>query len=95
MNRVAILLIEHESVIPYLFSDLATNPLHQETDDDGLDYITRFCDQVNKEFDGAHDGVQLLVHKITSPQEKEALLGLTVSQKLGFSFGSKYWNFKN
>lgn len=54
----------------------ATSPLNQDEDD--YDAITRFCDQVNKDLDGAHEAVQLLVHKITSPQEKEALLGLTV-----------------
>ena len=38
-----------------------------------------FCDQVNKEIEGAQIAVKLLAHKIQSPQERESLYALTVS----------------
>ena len=38
-----------------------------------------FCDRVNKELEGPQISVRLLAHKIQSPQEREALYALTVS----------------
>uniref|UniRef100_A0A672Z7W9 Golgi associated, gamma adaptin ear containing, ARF binding protein 3b n=1 Tax=Sphaeramia orbicularis TaxID=375764 RepID=A0A672Z7W9_9TELE len=41
------------------------------------EYIIGFCDQINKELEGPQIAVTLLVHKIHSPQEWEALQALT------------------
>ncbi|XP_064625226.1 ADP-ribosylation factor-binding protein GGA1-like isoform X2 [Lineus longissimus] len=51
----------------------ATSPMCNGED---WDLIMKFCDHVNNELEGSITAVGLLVHKITSPQEKEALLGL-------------------
>ena len=40
-----------------------------------------FCDRVNKELEGPQISVRLLAHKIQSPQEREALYALTVSNR--------------
>jgi len=42
--------------------------------------IVGFCDRINKSPDGPQTALKLLVHKIQSPQEKESLLALIVSQ---------------
>ena len=44
--------------------------------------VMAFCDQVNNEHEGPQISVRLLAHKIQSPQEREALYGLTVSEIL-------------
>ncbi|KAI3359904.1 hypothetical protein L3Q82_014263, partial [Scortum barcoo] len=53
----------------------ATHPTNRQED---WEYIIGFCDQVNKELEGPQIAVPLLVHKIHSPQEWEALQALTV-----------------
>ena len=59
-----------------IFSDRATNPANR---DENWDSIVAFCDQVNKELEGPQIAVRLIAHKIQSPQEREALHTLTVS----------------
>uniref|UniRef100_A0A673XDZ0 Golgi associated, gamma adaptin ear containing, ARF binding protein 3 n=1 Tax=Salmo trutta TaxID=8032 RepID=A0A673XDZ0_SALTR len=52
----------------------ATHPTNRQED---WEYIIGFCDQINKELEGPQISVRLLVHKIQSPQEWEALQALT------------------
>uniref|UniRef100_A0A6Q2YBL3 Golgi associated, gamma adaptin ear containing, ARF binding protein 3b n=1 Tax=Esox lucius TaxID=8010 RepID=A0A6Q2YBL3_ESOLU len=52
----------------------ATHPTNRQED---WEYIIGFCDQINKELEGPQIAVRLLVHKIQSPQEWEALQALT------------------
>ncbi len=56
-------------------SDKATNPLNRGED---WEYIMNFCDRVNVEQEGPEIACRLLGHKIQSPQEREAMQGLTV-----------------
>ncbi|XP_033631001.1 ADP-ribosylation factor-binding protein GGA1-like [Asterias rubens] len=53
----------------------ATNPMNRDED---WEYIMNFCDRVNKELEGPEIACRLLGHKIQSPQEREAMQGLTV-----------------
>uniref|UniRef100_A0A671XDY1 Golgi associated, gamma adaptin ear containing, ARF binding protein 3 n=1 Tax=Sparus aurata TaxID=8175 RepID=A0A671XDY1_SPAAU len=55
-------------------TDKATHPTNRQED---WEYIIGFCDQINKELEGPQIAVTLLVHKIHSPQEWEALQALT------------------
>uniref|UniRef100_A0A7N8XN35 Golgi associated, gamma adaptin ear containing, ARF binding protein 3b n=1 Tax=Mastacembelus armatus TaxID=205130 RepID=A0A7N8XN35_9TELE len=63
---------EGESLESWL--NKATHPANRQED---WEYIIGFCDQVNKELEGPQIAVTLLVHKIHSPQEWEALQALT------------------
>lgn len=75
-------MVKNKATCLYLFtSDKATNPSNREED---WEYIMHFCDQVNKELEGSIVAVRLIAHKIQSPQEKEALYGLTVSSLTDF-----------
>jgi len=60
-------------------ADKCTNVLSQSED---WEAIVGFCDRINKDPDGPHTALKLLVHKMQSPQEKESLLALTVSYLL-------------
>ncbi|XP_029996397.1 ADP-ribosylation factor-binding protein GGA3 isoform X3 [Sphaeramia orbicularis] len=64
---------EGESLESWL--NKATHPTNRQED---WEYIIGFCDQINKELEGPQIAVTLLVHKIHSPQEWEALQALTV-----------------
>jgi len=44
--------------------------------------IVAFCHKVNRDLEGPQTAIRLLVHKIQSPQERECLLALTVSNWL-------------
>ncbi|XP_022608058.1 ADP-ribosylation factor-binding protein GGA3 isoform X1 [Seriola dumerili] len=63
---------EGESLESWL--NKATHPTNRQED---WEYIIGFCDQINKELEGPQIAVTLLVHKIHSPQEWEALQALT------------------
>ncbi|KAK2833549.1 hypothetical protein Q5P01_017438 [Channa striata] len=67
----------------------ATHPTNRQED---WEYIIGFCDQVNKELEGPQIAVTLLVHKIHSPQEWEALQALTVLEACMKNCG---WRFHN
>ncbi|KAM8845055.1 ADP-ribosylation factor-binding protein GGA3 [Spinachia spinachia] len=64
---------EGESLESWL--NKATHPTNRQED---WEYIIGFCDQIDKELEGPQIAVTLLVHKIHSPQEWEALQALTV-----------------
>ncbi|XP_055008894.1 ADP-ribosylation factor-binding protein GGA3 [Boleophthalmus pectinirostris] len=64
---------EGESLESWL--NKATRPTNRQED---WEYIIGFCDQINRELEGPQIAVTLLVHKIHSPQEWEALQALTV-----------------
>ena len=49
-----------------------------------------FCDQVNKEIEGAQIAVKLLAHKIQSPQERESLYALTTLEGCVKNCGKKF-----
>uniref|UniRef100_A0A672ZAP0 Golgi associated, gamma adaptin ear containing, ARF binding protein 3b n=1 Tax=Sphaeramia orbicularis TaxID=375764 RepID=A0A672ZAP0_9TELE len=51
-----------------------------------------FCDQINKELEGPQIAVTLLVHKIHSPQEWEALQALTVLEACMKNCGRRFHN---
>uniref|UniRef100_A0A7N6AW16 Golgi associated, gamma adaptin ear containing, ARF binding protein 3b n=1 Tax=Anabas testudineus TaxID=64144 RepID=A0A7N6AW16_ANATE len=51
-----------------------------------------FCDQINKELEGPQIAVNLLVHKIHSPQEWEALQALTVLEACMKNCGRRFHN---
>ncbi|XP_056890575.1 ADP-ribosylation factor-binding protein GGA3a isoform X2 [Takifugu flavidus] len=51
-----------------------------------------FCDQVNKELEGPQISAKLLVHKIQSPQEWEALQSLTVLEACMKNCGRRFHN---
>uniref|UniRef100_A0A672FNN4 Golgi associated, gamma adaptin ear containing, ARF binding protein 3b n=1 Tax=Salarias fasciatus TaxID=181472 RepID=A0A672FNN4_SALFA len=55
-------------------------------------YIIGFCDQINKELEGPQIAVPLLVHKIHSPQEWEALQALTVLEACMKNCGRRFHN---
>ncbi|KAM9769380.1 ADP-ribosylation factor-binding protein GGA3a [Menidia menidia] len=73
----------------------ATNLSNRQED---WEYIIGFCDQINKELEGPQISVRLLAHKIQSPQEWEALQGLTVLEacmkNCGRRFHSEVGKFK-
>uniref|UniRef100_A0A665VWT2 Golgi associated, gamma adaptin ear containing, ARF binding protein 3b n=1 Tax=Echeneis naucrates TaxID=173247 RepID=A0A665VWT2_ECHNA len=70
-------------------SDKATHPTNRQED---WEYIIGFCDQVNKELEGPQIAVTLLVHKIHSPQEWEALQALTVLEACMKNCGRRFHN---
>ncbi|CAK8677253.1 unnamed protein product [Clavelina lepadiformis] len=55
----------------------ATNPLNHEDD---WEFIMNFCDRVNQELEGVLTSTKLIIHKMQSPQEREALQALVVLQ---------------
>ncbi|XP_061888612.1 ADP-ribosylation factor-binding protein GGA3-like isoform X2 [Entelurus aequoreus] len=65
----------------------ATDPRNQE---DRWDCIQGFYQLVNKEADGPQVALSLLVHKIQSPQEKEALQALTVLEACMSNCGKRF-----
>ncbi|KAM9434676.1 ADP-ribosylation factor-binding protein GGA3 [Clarias gariepinus] len=67
----------------------ATHPTNRQED---WEYIIGFCDQINKELEGPQISVQLLVHKIHSPQEWEALQALTVLEACMKNCGRRFHN---
>ncbi|XP_069785473.1 ADP-ribosylation factor-binding protein GGA3 isoform X2 [Narcine bancroftii] len=67
----------------------ATNPANRQED---WEYIIGFCDQVNKELEGPQIAVRLLAHKIQSPQEWEAVQGLTVLEASMKNCGERFHN---
>jgi len=64
---------EEESLVDLL--NRATNPSNREDD---LAAIAAFVDKIKSDKDGPQMSVRLLAHKMQSPQEREALQGLTV-----------------
>ncbi|XP_077414081.1 ADP-ribosylation factor-binding protein GGA3 [Vanacampus margaritifer] len=67
----------------------ATHPTNRQED---WEYIIGFCDQVNKELEGPQIAIPLLVHKIHSPQEWEALQALTVLEACMKNCGRRFHN---
>uniref|UniRef100_A0A672FST6 Golgi associated, gamma adaptin ear containing, ARF binding protein 3b n=1 Tax=Salarias fasciatus TaxID=181472 RepID=A0A672FST6_SALFA len=67
----------------------ATHPTNRQED---WEYIIGFCDQINKELEGPQIAVPLLVHKIHSPQEWEALQALTVLEACMKNCGRRFHN---
>lgn len=67
----------------------ATHPNNRQED---WEYIIGFCDQINNELEGPQIAVQLLVHKIHSPQEWEALQALTVLEACMKNCGRRFHN---
>ncbi|XP_029363892.1 ADP-ribosylation factor-binding protein GGA3 [Echeneis naucrates] len=78
---------EGESLESWL--NKATHPTNRQED---WEYIIGFCDQVNKELEGPQIAVTLLVHKIHSPQEWEALQALTVLEACMKNCGRRFHN---
>uniref|UniRef100_A0A8D3BRU1 Golgi associated, gamma adaptin ear containing, ARF binding protein 3 n=1 Tax=Scophthalmus maximus TaxID=52904 RepID=A0A8D3BRU1_SCOMX len=70
-------------------TDKATHPTNRQED---WEYIIGFCDQINKELEGPQIAVTLLVHKIHSPQEWEALQALTVLEACMKNCGRRFHN---
>uniref|UniRef100_A0A669D457 Golgi associated, gamma adaptin ear containing, ARF binding protein 3 n=1 Tax=Oreochromis niloticus TaxID=8128 RepID=A0A669D457_ORENI len=75
--------------VSLLTSDKATHPTNRQED---WEYIIGFCDQINKELEGPQIAVTLLVHKIHSPQEWEALQALTVLEACMKNCGRRFHN---
>uniref|UniRef100_A0A8B9H5V5 Golgi associated, gamma adaptin ear containing, ARF binding protein 3b n=1 Tax=Astyanax mexicanus TaxID=7994 RepID=A0A8B9H5V5_ASTMX len=67
----------------------ATHPTNRQED---WEYIIGFCDQINKELEGPQIAVRLLVHKIHSPQEWEAMQALTVLEACMKNCGRRFHN---
>ncbi|XP_061893278.1 ADP-ribosylation factor-binding protein GGA3 [Entelurus aequoreus] len=67
----------------------ATHPSNRQED---WEYIIGFCDQINKELEGPQIAIPLLVHKIHSPQEWEALQALTVMEACMKNCGRRFHN---
>ncbi|XP_034047189.1 ADP-ribosylation factor-binding protein GGA3 isoform X1 [Thalassophryne amazonica] len=67
----------------------ATHPTNRQED---WEYIIGFCDQINKELEGPQIAVTLLVHKIQSPQEWEAIQALTVLEACMKNCGRRFHN---
>uniref|UniRef100_UPI00358F7CFB ADP-ribosylation factor-binding protein GGA1-like n=1 Tax=Myxine glutinosa TaxID=7769 RepID=UPI00358F7CFB len=65
----------------------ATNPLNNA---DEWEEIQRFCSEVNKELEGPQYATRLLSHKIQSPQEWEAMQGLTVLEACMRNCGARF-----
>ncbi|XP_037113579.1 ADP-ribosylation factor-binding protein GGA3 [Syngnathus acus] len=78
---------EGESLESWL--NKATHPTNRQED---WEYIIGFCDQVNKELEGPQIAIPLLVHKIHSPQEWEALQALTVLEACMKNCGRRFHN---
>ncbi|CAJ1076566.1 LOW QUALITY PROTEIN: ADP-ribosylation factor-binding protein GGA3 [Xyrichtys novacula] len=78
---------EGESLESWL--NKATHPTNRQED---WEYIIGFCDQINKELEGPQIAVSLLVHKIHSPQEWEALQALTVLEACMKNCGRRFHN---
>uniref|UniRef100_A0AAZ3PKB2 Golgi associated, gamma adaptin ear containing, ARF binding protein 3b n=1 Tax=Oncorhynchus tshawytscha TaxID=74940 RepID=A0AAZ3PKB2_ONCTS len=81
-----------ELVVLFVFDltiDKATHPTNRQED---WEYIIGFCDQINKELEGPQISVRLLVHKIQSPQEWEALQALTVLEACMKNCGRRFHN---
>ncbi|XP_075994899.1 ADP-ribosylation factor-binding protein GGA3 [Genypterus blacodes] len=78
---------EGESLESWL--NKATHPTNRQED---WEYIIGFCDQINKELEGPQIAVTLLVHKIHSPQEWEALQALTVLEACMKNCGKRFHN---
>ncbi|CAL8272255.1 unnamed protein product [Lota lota] len=78
---------EGESLESWL--NKATHPTNRQED---WEYIIGFCDQINKELEGPQIAVKLLIHKIHSPQEWEALQGLTVLEACMKNCGRRFHN---
>ncbi|XP_071390618.1 ADP-ribosylation factor-binding protein GGA3 isoform X2 [Centroberyx affinis] len=78
---------EGESLESWL--NKATHPTNRQED---WEYIIGFCDQINKELEGPQIAVKLLVHKIHSPQEWEALQALTVLEACMKNCGRRFHN---
>ncbi|KAM8825219.1 ADP-ribosylation factor-binding protein GGA3 [Synchiropus picturatus] len=78
---------EEESLESWL--NKATHPTNRQED---WEYIIGFCDQVNKELEGPQVAVTLLIHKIYSPQEWEALQALTVLEACMKNCGRRFHN---
>ncbi|KAF7654248.1 hypothetical protein LDENG_00072400 [Lucifuga dentata] len=78
---------EGESLESWL--NKATHPTNRQED---WEYIIGFCDQINKELEGPQIAVTLLVHKIHSPQEWEALQALTVLEACMKNCGTRFHN---
>uniref|UniRef100_A0A8C4E1I9 Golgi associated, gamma adaptin ear containing, ARF binding protein 3b n=1 Tax=Dicentrarchus labrax TaxID=13489 RepID=A0A8C4E1I9_DICLA len=74
---------------PQPVEDKATHPTNRQED---WEYIIGFCDQINKELEGPQIAVNLLVHKIHSPQEWEALQALTVLEACMKNCGRRFHN---
>uniref|UniRef100_A0A671MVJ0 ADP-ribosylation factor-binding protein GGA3-like n=1 Tax=Sinocyclocheilus anshuiensis TaxID=1608454 RepID=A0A671MVJ0_9TELE len=71
------------------FSYKATNPSNKQEE---WEYITGFCDQINKELEGPQISVRLLAHKIQSPQDRESLQALTVLEACMKNCGRRFYN---
>ncbi|XP_054634005.1 ADP-ribosylation factor-binding protein GGA3a isoform X4 [Dunckerocampus dactyliophorus] len=67
----------------------ATSPSNREED---WENIMGFCNQINKELEGPQISVRLLVHKIHSPQEWEALQALMVLGACMKNCGQRFQN---
>ncbi|XP_076121293.1 ADP-ribosylation factor-binding protein GGA3 [Alosa pseudoharengus] len=78
---------EGESLESWL--NKATHPTNRQED---WEYIIGFCDQINKELEGPQIAVKLLIHKIHSPQEWEALQALTVLEACMKNCGKRFHN---
>ncbi|XP_029293130.1 ADP-ribosylation factor-binding protein GGA3 [Cottoperca gobio] len=78
---------EGESLESWL--NKATHPTNRQED---WEYIIGFCDQINKELEGPQIAVTLLVHKIHSSQEWEALQALTVLEACMKNCGRRFHN---
>ncbi|XP_056144613.1 ADP-ribosylation factor-binding protein GGA3 [Lampris incognitus] len=78
---------EGESLESWL--NKATHPTNRQED---WEYIIGFCDQINKELEGPQIAVKLLIHKIHSPQEWEALQALTVLEACMKNCGRRFHN---
>ncbi|XP_062872512.1 ADP-ribosylation factor-binding protein GGA3 isoform X2 [Trichomycterus rosablanca] len=76
---------EEESLESWL--NKATHPTNRQED---WEYIIGFCDQINKELEGPQIAVPLLVHKIHSPQEWEAVQALTVLEACMKNCGRRF-----
>uniref|UniRef100_A0A3Q3E773 VHS domain-containing protein n=1 Tax=Hippocampus comes TaxID=109280 RepID=A0A3Q3E773_HIPCM len=68
---------------------LATDPSNRQED---WECITGFCDQINKELEGPQIAARLLVHKVHSPQEWEALQALMVLEACMKNCGQRFQN---
>ncbi|ELU12059.1 hypothetical protein CAPTEDRAFT_52512, partial [Capitella teleta] len=75
--------------------DRATSPMNQQED---VETVLSFCDQINKELEGPQISVRLMAHKIQSPQEREALYALgaleTCVRNCGKRFHSEIGKFR-
>ncbi|XP_019717301.1 ADP-ribosylation factor-binding protein GGA3a [Hippocampus comes] len=67
----------------------ATDPSNRQED---WECITGFCDQINKELEGPQIAARLLVHKVHSPQEWEALQALMVLEACMKNCGQRFQN---